>query len=179
MSKIGKKPIALTTATINIEGSRIAIKGPKGEMSHDVPDTLEVVVEGKALRVNVKKKFKGFAAIWGLHRALLANKIKGVEHGFVQKVRINGLGFKAQPVDNKLVFSLGFSHKVEYVLPHGVKALVDKTGQLLEFSSIDKFALGNTCDAVRLLKLPEPYKGTGIIREGDVIIRKAGKAKAG
>jgi large subunit ribosomal protein L6 len=179
MSKIGKKPIALTTATVKVEGSRVAIKGPKGEMFHDIPDTLEVVLESSTVRVNVKKKFKGFAAVWGLHRAVLANKVKGVEQGFIQKVRINGLGFKAQPSDNKLVFSLGFSHKVEYVLPQEVKVQVDKTGQLLEFSSIDKFALGNACDAVRLLKLPEPYKATGIIRDGDVIIRKAGKAKSG
>ncbi len=116
--------------------------------------------------------------LWGLHRALLANKVKGVDTGFEKKVKIVGLGYKAQPSGKKLTFSLGYSHKVYYQLPEGVDVVVDKTGQNLVFKAADKFLLGNACDAVRALRFPEPYKGTGIIREGDVIIRKAGKAKA-
>src|SRR5690349_20709537 len=145
MSKIGKKPVELTTATVKIEGSPVVIKGPKGEMTHEVPDSLAVRAIGKQLSVTLTKEGKGTGALWGLHRAVLANKVKVVEQGFVQKVRINGLGFKAQPVGSTLVFSLGLSHKVEYLMPQEVKVQVDKTGQLLEFSSIDKFALGNVC----------------------------------
>ena len=177
MSKIGKRPIPLNKATVNVQGTMLTVTGPKGEVTHELHEDLSIVQEDNKLFITVKKRFKGSSAVWGLHRALLANKVKGVEQVFTKNVRIHGLGYKAQPVGNKLVFSLGYSHKVEFVVPDDVKVQIDKTGQQLEFSSIDKFALGNACDAVRLLKLPEPYKGTGIIRQGDVIVRKAGKAK--
>jgi large subunit ribosomal protein L6 len=109
---------------------------------------------------------------------LLANKVKGVETGFEKKVRIIGLGYKAQLAGKKLNFSLGYSHKIEFPLPEGVEVNVDKTGQQLVFKAADKLLLGNVCDSIRSLRPPEPYKGTGILVGDEVIIRKAGKAKA-
>jgi len=178
MSKIGRKPIPLTSATVGIEGKKITLKGPKGEVAHEIADGLSVQQQDKKLLVTSTDPSRRAKESWGLHRALLANKVAGVEQGFQHRVKIVGLGFKAQLSGSKLVFSLGFSHKVEYTLPKGVSVEVDKKGQDLLFSSTDRFLLGNVCDAVRSLKPPEPYKGTGIIREREVIIRKAGKTKS-
>lgn len=181
MSKIGRRPIAISKAKVTIENRKITLKGPKGELTHEIPAEVQVVQKGDSLVVTMLgKKSRKASAVWGLHRALLANKVKGVEEGFVKNVRIEGLGFKVQVATPKnLTFSLGYSHKIEYKLPADVSIEVDKKGQAMVLSSIDKFSLGNVCDALRSLRLYEPYKGTGIIRDGDVLLRKAGKTKAG
>lgn len=178
MSKIGRKPIALTVATIQVSGNTVQVNGPKLNVSHELPEELVLTQEGKTLLLTVKENTRKNRMLWGLHRALLANKVQGVETGFQQIVRIVGLGFKGQLTGRKLVFALGYSHKVDYTLPEGVDVEVDKTGQVLVFKSADKFQLGNACDAVRSLRPPEPYKGTGIILDGEVIRRKAGKTKS-
>jgi len=178
MSKIGRQPIKISSAKVTISGSAIEIKGPKGSFNHELPQELEVALQDNALRISIKQDDRQSRMLWGLHRALLANKVKGVEQGFEQKVTIVGLGFKAVQAGSKLTFSLGFTNKIEYEMPQGVTVEIDKSGQILMFRSSDKFLLGNVCDAVRYFRLPEPYKGTGILREGDVIIRKAGKAKS-
>jgi len=179
MSKIGKMPIELNSAVkVTVEGNKVMLKGGKLEYVHEVPSVLEVTKQDNTLQLGLKIKSRKNKMLWGLHRALLANKIKGVQAGFEQQVNIVGLGYKAQPAGKKLVFSLGYSHKVEYELPNEVTVEVDKTGQLLTFKSSDKLLLGNVCFAIRSLKPPEPYKGTGVIRAGEKIIRKAGKAKA-
>jgi len=175
MSKIGRKPIPLASAKVEVKGNKVLISGSKAKFEHEFPDCVEVKVDGKTLVVSVKGSSKDVRAQWGLHRALLANKIKGVETGFEQLVRIVGLGYKAQPSGKKLVFSLGYSHKIEYVLPEGVTVAIDKPGQNLTFKSHDKCLLGKVCDEIRSFRTPEPYKGTGIMRGDERIIRKAGK----
>jgi large subunit ribosomal protein L6 len=178
MSKVGRKPIALSSAEITIDGNMVTIKGSKATLTHLIPDELVLEQQGKQLMVTVKQLDRKSKMLWGLHRALLANKVCGAEKGFAENVKIVGLGFKAQLTGRTLVFSLGYSHKKEYVLPEGVDVDVDKSGQNLVFKGSDKFILGNVCDAVRSLRKPEPYKGTGILRNNEVIIRKAGKTKA-
>ena len=116
--------------------------------------------------------------IWGLNRALLANNIQGCQQEFEKAVQINGLGFKAAVSGSKVVFSLGYSHKIDFELPKEVTLEVDKTGQKLMFRSSDKEMLGQVCSKVRALRPPEPYKGTGIKLESETIARKAGKTKA-
>lgn len=177
MSKIGKRPIPFSSAKVEVKGNHIEISGPKGKMSHDLPDCLHAEIKNNFLLVSLLKETKEGNMFWGLHRALLANKVKGAEAGFELNLRIVGLGFKAQLAGRKLTFSLGYSHKIDYELPAGVDVVVDKTGQLLSFKSIDKFLLGKTCDSIRSFRPPEPYKGTGIMRENEVIRRKAGKSK--
>lgn len=180
MSKIGRKPISFSSAKIEVEGNKLLISGPKAKFEHVLPDSLDVKIEDNTLTLFVKEGAagRGVNQDWGLHRALLANKVKGVETGFEQLVKIVGLGYKAQMSGKKLVFSLGYSHKIDYILPDGVTLDIDKTGQQLLFKSHDKCLLGSVCDGIRRLRLPEPYKGTGIIRAGDVIVRKAGKTGA-
>ncbi|MBD3231539.1 50S ribosomal protein L6 [Candidatus Dependentiae bacterium] len=178
MSKIGRRPIELTSAKVEIKKEgEIEIKGPKASFTHKLPEEIEASLKDGKLIVSLKKMTKKSNELWGLHRALLANKVKGVETGFEKKVKIVGLGYKAQLSGKKLIFSLGYSHKIDFELPENVAVDVDKTGQNLIFKSSDKLALGNVCDSIRSLRPPEPYKGTGIILEGERIIRKAGKAK--
>ena len=109
---------------------------------------------------------------------MLANKLKGSDVGFENQLKINGLGYKAVVAGKNVVFSIGFSHKVEIVLPEGVNLEVDKTGQLLTFKSYDKELIGAICSKIRAIRPPEPYKGTGIKWAAEVILRKAGKAKS-
>lgn len=178
MSKIGRKPIPISSVKVEINGKNILLTGPKAKFTHELPDFIDAKLEDGSLVLTINKNSRENRMAWGLHRALLANKIKGADTGFEKKVQIVGLGYKAQPSGRKLNFALGYSHKIEYNLPDGVEVVVDKTGQQLVFKSSDKQLLGDTCDAIRSLRPPEPYKGTGIIVEGEVVIRKAGKTKA-
>lgn len=179
MSKIGRKPIHLSSATVVIKDDVVTVKGPKGIFEHHLPIGLKAVSQPKGLTLLLgEDQSRKVKTLWGLHRALLANKVQGVEKGFDINMKIVGLGFKAQLAGKKLTFTLGFSHKIDYEIPNGVSVAVDKTGQLLTVSGMDKDLVGKTADEIRSLKQPEPYKGTGIIRDGEVILRKAGKAKS-
>lgn len=179
MSKIGRKPIPFSSAKVEVEGNKILISGAKLKFDHDLPEELTATVEDGALVLTPKSDSREVRAQWGLHRALLANKIQGVEKGFERAVKIVGLGYKAQLSGKKMTFSLGYSHKIEYTLPEGVTVEIDKkTGQQLLFKSHDKGLLGSVCDKVRSFRTPEPYKGTGVMRADERIIRKAGKTGA-
>lgn len=178
MSKVGRMPIAFSSAKITVKGSVVSIDGGKVKFEHALPDTVKVAVEEKSVRVSITEDTRENRMLWGLHRALLANKIHGVEKGFEQKLIIVGLGYKAVQAGSKLTFSLGYTHKIDYELPAGVTVDIDKTGQTLTLKSADKFQLGNAADAIRSFRPPEPYKGTGVMREGEKIHRKAGKTKS-
>lgn len=179
MSKIGRKPIVFSIAKVEVQGKKIVINGPKAVFEHELPEEVNAVVDGNRLSLEVENKnSKDVRMAWGLHRALLANKVIGAEVGFEEKMKIVGLGFKALLQGTKVVFTLGYTHKIEFDLPNGVSMEIDKTGQLLNLKSADKFVLGSTCDIIRSFRPPEPYKGTGIMRENEVIVRKAGKTKS-
>ncbi len=180
MSKIGRKPIALGNVSVQVHDNVVTFKGPKASGSHTLPQDLAAEVVDKMLVISVKSKeiSRDDKRIWGLHRALLANDIKGADVGFTKQLQINGLGFKASVSGNKAVFTLGFTHRIELPLPKEVTMEVDKTGQLLTFKSANRELLGEICDKVRSMRPPEPYKGTGVKYITEVIKRKAGKAKA-
>lgn len=178
MSKIGRKPIELSAAKVEIKGQELSINGPKANFTHILPSQLKASIVDGELLIELNGSGVQDRAAWGLHRALIANKVFGSQKLFEKKVKIVGLGYKAQISGKKMVFSLGYSHKIDFEVPEGVEVQSDKTGQNLVFQSSDKNLLGNVCDKVKSFRKPEPYKGTGIIVEGDVIIRKAGKAKS-
>ena len=179
MSKIGRKPVSFSTAKVEVNGNKILISGSKHKLEHELPAELDAKVEGNSLMLFLADGDSRDSRMkWGLHRALLANKIKGVEKDFEQEVKIVGLGFKAVASGKKLVFHLGYSHKIEYEIPEGVTVKIEKPGQKLLFKSHDKSLLGSVCDEVRRFRRPEPYKGTGIMWADERIIRKAGKTGA-
>ncbi len=182
MSKIGRKPIDIGAAKVEIKGNEIHFSGKKGSGVFTLPEGMSAHLDGKLLALSFDaknaKSLREINRIWGLNRALLANKIKGCQSEFEKVLIINGLGFKAAISGNKVVFSLGFSHKIDFMLPQDVSLEVDKTGQRLVFRSPDRELMGLVCSQVRALRPPEPYKGTGIRFENEVIVRKAGKTKA-
>lgn len=178
MSKIGRKPIPLGGTTVEVKGQEVHYKGKKSSGVHVLDDLLKAEVKDKTLCVSAVHKTSDTNRVWGLHRALINNKIIGADTGFVKKLEINGLGFKAIAQGPKVQFSLGYSHKIDYELPKDVTLEIDKTGQKLSFSSYDKDLLGHVCSDIRALRPPEPYKGTGIKYVDETIRRKAGKAKA-
>ena len=130
------------------------------------------------LQVSVPEaQVKSNRALWGLTRVLVANMIEGVTNGFEKKLEINGIGFKAEAKDKKLILNVGFSHPVEFELPEGTEAKVEKN--VIIITGSDKQLVGNTAARIRNIKKPEPYKGKGIKYIDEIIRRKAGKVAKG
>lgn len=179
MSKIGRKPIDIGATQLQIDGHTVRYKGTKGSGEYVLPDFITIELDDKKLKLIVPKEKRGRETndAWGMHRALLANAIIGVDKGFEKQLKIIGLGYKAALTGNKIVLTLGYSHKIDLPLPKEVSLQIDKTGQLLTFVSHDKAMLGEICDKVRSLRTPEPYKGTGIRYSTEEVARKAGKTK--
>lgn len=178
MSKIGRRPIQLGDVQVQVQNGEVHYKGKKTSGVYKLPKELTAQVEGKSLKINASTLTNDSKRLWGLHRALLANELKGADQGFEKQVRIVGLGYKAVSTAGKLQFSLGFSHKIDFEMPKEITVEIDKSGQLLTLRSADKVLLGLICSKIRSLKAPEPYKGTGVQYVGEVILRKAGKAKS-
>ncbi len=178
MSKIGRRPIALKDVKIELKGQELHYTGKHASGMHLIPSTLTVLIENGSLTISANAKVRDINQLWGLHRALVANKISGAHTLFEKQVQIVGLGFKGiSKGPQNIEFSLGYSHKVDYVVPVGVTYEIDKTGQLLTFRSCNKELVGSVCGELRLLRPVEPYKGTGIRVTTDVVRRKAGKTK--
>jgi large subunit ribosomal protein L6 len=181
MSKIGRRPIATDGVQVEVKNGVVHYKGPKSFGEHVLPESLEVKLDGKTLALYPAPAFareRSINQVWGLHRSLLDSKIKGASHGFERRLQINGLGFKAQVSGKNVVFALGFSHKIDFELPDTVTMEVDKTGQHITLKSPNKELVGQVASTMRALRPPEPYKGTGVKYVEEVILRKAGKAKA-
>ena len=176
MSRVGKQLIIIPSGvTVRIEGQKVSVKGPKGDLERTFHSNTVIVLNGREISVSVKNPEEGFdRGLWGLSRVLISNMITGVTEGFFKKLEIAGIGFKAQVQGNKLVLSLGFSHPVELEFPKNISAVVEKN--LVTVSGIDKEQVGQFAATIKLLKKPEPYKGKGIKYQGEKIRRKAGKA---
>ena len=176
MSRVGKQLIIIPSGvTVRIEGQKVSVKGPKGDLERTFHSNTVIVLNGREISVSVKNPEEGFdRGLWGLSRVLISNMITGVIEGFSKKLEIAGIGFKAQVQGNKLVLSLGFSHPVELEFPKNISAVVEKN--LVTVSGIDKEQVGQFAATIKLLKKPEPYKGKGIKYQGEKIRRKAGKA---
>lgn len=178
MSKIGRKPIVVGDVKIDIKGNTVHYEGKKAKGDHELPAFIKPIFEDGRLKLACENCDKGQKRFWGMHRALLANAIQGAGVGFEKTIQIEGLGYKAQQSGNKLILSLGYSHKIDLEIPKDVELKMDKQGKVLTFSSYDKGLVGEICDRIRSFRAPEPYKGTGIKYAGEEIKRKAGKAKA-
>jgi large subunit ribosomal protein L6 len=177
MSRIGKKVIPLPDKVeAKAEGSIVKVKGPLGELSQKLPAGLGVVNKDKVLTVTLAEG--GDRAVHGAVRAQVANMVEGVSKGFNKTLEIVGLGFRSALTGEKLTLTIGFSHPVDFMLPKGIKAVIDAKANSITLSGIDKALVGETAARIRGLKVPEPYKGTGIKYKGEHILRKAGKTAA-
>lgn len=177
MSKIGRKRIPLNNVKVEITGQTIHYKGQFASGTHVIPAELQAVMDETSLGLVAAQQTRDTNRLWGLHRALLAGKIGGAHKLFEKQVKITGLGFKAIAQGKKIEFTLGYSHKIYFELPEDVVVDIDKTGQLLTVKSASKQAMGDVCGKFRAFRPTEPYKGTGILVAGDLLIRKAGKGK--
>ncbi|MFA5184371.1 MAG: 50S ribosomal protein L6 [Patescibacteria group bacterium] len=178
MSRLGKLPIKLTPpAQVSISDVEMVFKGPKGELRVPLNPLIAARVENNELTLAPKDKAaKAASAVWGLMWSLARNAAAGVSTGFVRKLEINGVGYRAAVAGDKLNMNLGFSHPVEFKLPKGVTASV--AANVITLESADKALLGETAAQIRKIRKPEPYKGKGVKYAEEVIRRKAGKSAA-
>jgi large subunit ribosomal protein L6 len=180
MSRIGRKPLEIPKGvTVSITNDIVSTKGPKGTLTLKRHKDIEI----KQAKDDDKKDVILFErkgnlgpqrAAHGLMRALVGNMLTGVTQGFTRQLEINGVGYKAEIKGPKIVLSLGFSHPIDYQLPEGISAKVDKN--LLILSGIDRQALGAATAEIRSFRPPEPYKGKGIKYLEEPILRKEGKS---
>ena len=177
MSRVGKLPIVVPgSVKVALEGAEIRVEGPKGTLSHSIPQGIEVTVDGDTLHVRRQDESKGLKSLHGLTRKLLANMVEGVSEGFKRVLEIHGVGYRVELRDQSLHLTLGFSHPIVFPLPAGVSASVERQ-TMITLESHDKQVLGQA--AVRGFRPPEPYKGKGIRFQGEMVQRKAGKAMGG
>lgn len=180
MSRVGKQPVSIPEKVdVSFAGNKVRVKGPLGELSWELPSAVKAEKKGQQVVLSADISDMAVRALYGTARARLANMVKGVSQGFEQTIEIVGLGYKAEQEGQRLMLSLGFSHKKPFDVPKDVKVELDKKQTTLVLKSHDKDLLGATVARLKAVKPPEPYKGTGIRRKGDRIIKKAGKTAAG
>lgn len=183
MSRIGKKPVPLPTKVkVTLDGRRFNAEGPKGRLSLELPPSIEARIEEGCVCLARQQENARSRALHGLARSLVANMVKGVDQGFVKKLEIQGVGFKAAVKGPVLNLALGYSHPVNYPIPEGIKISVfDQAGKpvpegtFLTVEGADKQKVGAVAADIRAFYPPEPYKGKGVRYAGEQIIRKEGK----
>lgn len=175
MSRIGKQPIALPPGVkLELKGRTVFVEGPKGKLNLELPPRTALKVEAGNVLLSRAGEDAQARALHGLSRALVNNMVKGVSEGFVKKLEIHGVGFKAAVQGSTITMSLGYSHPVVYQIPDQVKVVVeDNTKVTIE--GPDKQKVGLVASELRSFYPPEPYKGKGVRYAGERIIRKEGK----
>jgi large subunit ribosomal protein L6 len=174
MSRVGKKPIQIPEKTkVTYKDRVLSVQGEKGVLTRTIHPDVELKIEDKTMTILVDRQDKKTRALWGMTRALISNMVSGVSAGFERALEINGLGYRAELKGNSIELQLGYSHPIQFPLPAGISAKVDKN--IIRLSGIDKDLLGLTASSIRRLRPPEPYKGKGVKYAEERIIRKAGK----
>ncbi len=176
MSRIGKLPIPIPSGVaLESKVESVEVKGPKGKLSVPIPRGITVKTEDGTVFVHRADDSKPQRAFHGLTRALLANAITGVASGYERVLEIIGTGYRAEASGNKMTLALGYSHPVDFVLPEGVSAQIEKN-TVVTLAGIDKQLLGQVAANLRALRPPDAYKGKGIRYRGEQIKLKPGKA---
>ena len=177
MSRIGRWPIPIPkNAEIKLQDGIITIKGPKGQLQRKVHPKVQVNIDNSEIVIAVSDNTKESKPLHGLFRVLIGNMVKGVTEGFERSLEIVGVGYRAEMQGRNAIFNLGYSHPINYELPEGIEAKIDKNR--VTVSGIDKELVGMTAAKIRSFRKPEPYKGKGIKYVDEVIRKKAGKAGA-
>ncbi|NTV88875.1 MAG: 50S ribosomal protein L6 [Clostridiales bacterium] len=175
MSRIGKKPIEIPKdVTVKIDGSVIAVKGPKGTLTRELHSDMIITMENGVINVNRPSDEKLHKALHGLTRTLVSNMVEGVTKGFEKTLEINGVGYRAQKNGKKLVLTLGYSHPVEMDDPEGITTEVPAPNRII-VKGCDKQEVGEVAAKIRAKREPEVYKGKGIKYDYETIRRKEGK----
>lgn len=175
MSRIGKVPVSVPDKVeVTIKLPLVTVKGPKGTLSHTLNSNVTVEQNGKQLIVKPVGEDRTSMSQWGTARTLINNMVTGVSAGFVKSLEFNGVGYKASVSGNVLQLSLGYSHSIDFTLPAGITAKVNKNQ--IDIEGANKELVGQVAAKVRSFREPEPYKGKGLKYTTETIIRKAGKA---
>lgn len=175
MSRIGKHPVNVPEKVeVTIKGDLITVKGAKGTLTHKFNKNVTVTLEGKTVTVKPIDDSAEARSQWGTARTLVSNMVTGVSTGFVKSLEFNGVGYKAAVSGTTLQLSLGYSHSIDFPLPAGITAKVNKNQ--IDIEGSNKELVGQVAAKVRSFREPEPYKGKGVKYTTETIIRKAGKA---
>ena len=179
MSKLGKKPIQIPKDTkVKVESGKLILTGPKGSKELSINDKIfsASISEDNNLILKLIKKNDTTSMMWGTTRSLINSAVLGVSVGHEKILELTGVGFRAILKGNLLNFQLGFSHDTKYEIPPGLKVTVEKS-TVVKISGIDKELVGKVASEIMMLRPVEPYKGKGIKKRGQYILRKEGKKK--
>lgn len=177
MSRVANAPITVPSGVeISLDGNLVQIKGKLGQLSFGIRDTLELDIQSDSIKIKWDANSKGAKALAGTARASINNMVKGVSEGFVKKMLLVGVGYRAQVKENLLTLALGYSNPVEYLIPEGVTVEVPTQTELLVKGS-DKQKVGQVASEIRSLRPPEPYKGKGVRIADEYVARKEAKKK--
>src|SRR5689334_15677161 len=175
MSSIGKQPVTVPAGVkVNVQGQKVLLEGPKGKLHFDLPKRTSAKVDGGNIVVSRQGDDAEAKALHGLSRSILNNMVKGVSEGFVKKLEIQGVGFKAAVQGKTVNLSLGYSHPVNYNIPDQIKVTVEENTKLT-IEGPDKQVVGLVASEIRSYYPPEPYKGKGVRYSDEKVQRKEGK----
>ena len=176
MSRIGKLPVYIPKKVkVVIEGNIITISGPYGQLAKNISNLINIKVEENVIILNKKINTRQTSQLYGLTRTLINNMVIGVSQKFEKVLLLEGVGYRAQINDTQLILNLGYSHPVNLEIPNGIEVLVEKNTLIL-IKGIDKELIGQFSATIKNKRPPEPYKGKGILYQGEIIKRKVGKS---
>jgi large subunit ribosomal protein L6 len=177
VSRIGKMPVVIPKGVdVKADAQNVRVKGPKGELMSAVPAGLTVTVADGEVRIAREGDEPHTRAVHGLLRSLVANSVEGVTKGFTRELEISGVGYKAEVKGKSVLFTLGYSHPIDFPIPEGIAVSVDAKAGRMTVSGADKQRVGQTAAEIRKLRVPDPYKAKGIKYANEIIKRKVGKA---
>jgi large subunit ribosomal protein L6 len=178
MSRIGKLPIPLPKGVeVEIGKGQVSVKGPKGSLNERIPAGISAKLEDGQVVVSRRNDSKQQRAFHGLVRALLANAVKGVTEGFSKDLEIHGVGYRAEPKGKSVVFTLGYTHTIDFPVPEGIEIAVDRNTRI-KVSGISRQQVGQVAAEIRALRPPDVYKLKGVRYAGEQLRKKAGKTGA-
>jgi large subunit ribosomal protein L6 len=176
VSRIGKQPINIPAGVdVQIKGSTIKVKGPKGELAQTFPVAMSIAQDDGVLTVSRPSDEKNHRALHGMTRALIQNMVTGVSMGFEKVLEVEGVGYRSEMSGANLVLYVGYSHPVQIEPPDGIEFKSENRGREIRVRGFDKQAVGQIAANIRKVRPPEPYKGKGIRYQGEIVRRKAGK----
>ena len=177
MSRVVSKPISVPTGVdVTIEGRTVTVKGPQGMLEHRIHDTVEVSRDDGALHFSALEGAQNGLALAGTTRAVINNMVVGVSEGFVRRLQLVGVGYRAQMQGSSLNLALGYSHPVKFQAPEGVTLETPSQTEIV-VRGVDKQKVGQAAAEIRAFRPPEPYKGKGIKYDDELIRRKEAKKK--
>ena len=179
MSRVGKKPILIPNGVkVNVQPSAVEVQGPKGKLCQPVPPGIRFELNDTQLEAHpVREGDRSLGKFHGLARSLVANAVQGVTEGFKKELDIVGIGYRAEVSGKQVVFSLGYSHPINFAIPPGIEIAVDKQTHIT-VSGIDRQQVGQVAADIRALRKPDPYKQKGVRYTGEVLRKKVGKTGA-